>query len=112
MSCCARWTTCTPTLAPDYFRSASRSDGEWVRLMEENHGAVFVAEPAAEDGAIAVLMARIYDTPDDPVMVQRRRLHIETVVVSREAPAAGDRAAPHGRGRWRGDAATARSRWC
>jgi len=70
------------TLAPDYFRSASRSDGEWTRLMEENHGAVFVAEPPTEDGAIAVLMARIYDTPDDPMMVQRRRLHIETVAVS------------------------------
>jgi len=46
------------------------------------NGAVFVAEPPTEDGAIAVLMARIYDTPDDPVMVQRRRLHIETVAVS------------------------------
>jgi ribosomal protein S18 acetylase RimI-like enzyme len=69
------------TLAPDYFRSACRSDGEWVRLMEEDHGAVFVAEPLTGDGAIGVLVARLYDTPDDPVMVPRRRLHIETVAV-------------------------------
>lgn len=68
-------------LAPDYFRSAPRSDGEWVRLMGDEHGAVFVAEPPAADGAIAVLVARIYDTPNDPVMVPRRRVHIETVVV-------------------------------
>ena len=33
-------------------------------------------------GAIAVLVARVYDTPDNPMMVRRRRLHIETVVVS------------------------------
>ena len=68
-------------LAPDYFRSAPRSDVEWARLMADEHGAVFVAEPSDARGAIAVLVARIYDTPDDPVMVQRRRLHVETVVV-------------------------------
>src|SRR5262245_66440024 len=68
-------------LAPDYFRSAPRSDAEWARLMADEHGAVFVAEPTDTGGALAVLVARIYDTPDDPVMVQRRRLHIETVVV-------------------------------
>ncbi len=69
------------TLAPEYFRSAPRSDGEWSRLLEEDNGAVFVVEPPAADGAVAVLVARIYDTPDNPAMVQRRRLHIETVVV-------------------------------
>jgi ribosomal protein S18 acetylase RimI-like enzyme len=69
------------TLAPEYFRSAPRSEDEWSRLMEEDNGAVFVAEPPAADGAVALLVARIYDTPDNPAMVQRRRLHIETVVV-------------------------------
>ena len=72
------------TLAPEYFRSAPRSDGEWARLMAEAHGAVFVAEPGAGAGAVAVLVARIYDTPDDPMMVRRRRLHVETVVVGRQ----------------------------
>ena len=33
-------------------------------------------------GPIAVLVARIYDTPDNPAMVPRRRLHVETLVVA------------------------------
>jgi ribosomal protein S18 acetylase RimI-like enzyme len=70
-------------LAPDYFRSAARTDGDWARLMGEEHGAVLVAERPAGGGAVALLVARIYDTPDDPMMVRRRRLHIETVVVGR-----------------------------
>jgi ribosomal protein S18 acetylase RimI-like enzyme len=68
-------------LAPDYFRSAPRSDGEWQQLLDEATGAVFVAEPAEVDRSVAVLVARLYDTPDNPMMVPRRRLHIETVVV-------------------------------
>jgi ribosomal protein S18 acetylase RimI-like enzyme len=68
-------------LAPEYFRSAPRSDAEWARLMEEDHVAVFVVDPAGGGGPVAVLVARIYDTPNDPSMVQRRRIHIETVVV-------------------------------
>ena len=68
-------------LAPEYFRSAPRSDAEWSRLMEEDNGAVFVVDPPGAGGPVAVLVARIYDTPNDPSMVQRRRIHIETVVV-------------------------------
>jgi ribosomal protein S18 acetylase RimI-like enzyme len=68
-------------IAPDYFRSAPRSEDEWLRLVKEDSGAVFVAEPGATEAAIGVLVARIYDTPDNPAMVQRRRMHIETVVV-------------------------------
>jgi ribosomal protein S18 acetylase RimI-like enzyme len=68
-------------LAPAYFRSAPRGEEEWVRLLGEDHGAVFVAEAGPDDGAVGVLVARIYDTPDNPAMVPRRRLHIETVVV-------------------------------
>jgi len=73
-------------LAPEYFRSAPRNDAEWARLMEEDNGAVFVVDPQVPPatggaGPVAVLVARIYDTPNDPSMVQRRRIHIETVVV-------------------------------
>jgi ribosomal protein S18 acetylase RimI-like enzyme len=68
-------------LAPDYFRSAPRDDAEWQRLLDEDNGAVFVGLPAETGGAVAVLVARIYDTPDNPMMVPRRRLHVETVVV-------------------------------
>jgi ribosomal protein S18 acetylase RimI-like enzyme len=68
-------------LAPEYFRSAPRGDAEWARLMEEDNGAVFVVDAPEGGGPVAVLVARIYDTPNDPSMVQRRRIHIETVVV-------------------------------
>lgn len=73
-------------IAPEYFRSTTRVEDEWLRLLEEDATAVFVAEPMApahEDaGAIAVLVARLYDTPDNPAMVPRRRLHVETLVVA------------------------------
>jgi ribosomal protein S18 acetylase RimI-like enzyme len=69
------------TLAPEYFRAAPRSEDEWSQLMAEDNGAVFVVEPPATVGPVALLVARIYDTPDNPAMVKRRRLHIETVVV-------------------------------
>ena len=94
-------------LAPSYFRSAPRGEEEWVRLLEEDHAAVFVAEAGAAEGAVGVLVARVYDTPDNPAMVPRRRLHIETVVVCAkhrrqgvgrqlmtEAPRGGAAAAP------------------
>ena len=68
-------------IAPKYFRSAPRGEDEWQRLLEEDNGAVFVADVEGTDGAAAVLVARVYDTPDNPAMVQRRRLHIETLVV-------------------------------
>jgi ribosomal protein S18 acetylase RimI-like enzyme len=71
-------------LAPDYFRSAPRGDDEWQHLLEEGNGAVLVAAPSDGAGPVAVLVARLYDTPDNPMMVQRRRLHIETVVVACE----------------------------
>jgi ribosomal protein S18 acetylase RimI-like enzyme len=71
-------------IAPEYFRSAPRSDGEWQALLDEDSGAAFVAQPAGAPSPVAVLVARIYDTPDNPMMVPRRRLHIETVVVCGE----------------------------
>ena len=68
-------------IAPEYFRSAPRSEAEWLRLLEEDNGALFVAEPPDTDGPVGLLVARLYDTPDNPSMVPRRRLHVETVVV-------------------------------
>ena len=69
-------------IAPEYFRATTRAEGEWLHLLEEEATAVFVGEPPAQEGAIAVLVARIYDTPENPAMVPRRRLHVETLVVA------------------------------
>ena len=69
-------------IAPEYFRTTTRAEGEWVSLLDEDATAVLVAELPSQDGAIAVLVARIYDTPENPAMVPRRRLHVETLVVA------------------------------
>ena len=69
-------------IAPEYFRATARAEGEWHHLLDEDATAVLVAEMPAQDGAIAVLVARIYDTPENPAMVPRRRLHVETLVVA------------------------------
>lgn len=75
-------------IAPEYFRATARAEDEWLRLLEEDATAVFVGEHQSQlgagsvAGAVAVLVARIYDTPDNPAMVPRRRLHVETLVVA------------------------------
>jgi len=69
-------------IAPEYFRTTTRAEGEWVSLLDEDATAVLVAELPSQDGTIAVLVARIYDTPENPAMVPRRRLHVETLVVA------------------------------
>jgi ribosomal protein S18 acetylase RimI-like enzyme len=73
-------------IAPEYFRATARVEDEWVRLLEEDATAVFVGEHQSQidavAGAVAVLIARIYDTPENPAMVPRRRLHVETLVVA------------------------------
>jgi len=69
-------------IAPDYFRSATRAEDDWLRLIDEAHAAVFVAETPPAGEIAGVLVARIYDTPADPAMVPRRRSHVETLVVA------------------------------
>ena len=68
-------------IAPDYFRSGARPEDEWRRLLEDGTGVVFLAEVPGE-GAVGLVAVRIYDTPDNPAMVPRRRGHVETVVVA------------------------------
>jgi len=73
-------------LAPTYFRTASRPDGEWRDLLAADHAAVFVAigdEPAERGVVTGLAVVRIYDTPPDPAMVPLRRGHVETLVVGR-----------------------------
>jgi diamine N-acetyltransferase len=71
-------------IAPDYFRPAARVESEWHRLLDDATGAIFVAEVMPSDRAVGIVVARIYDTPDNPTMVRRRRGHVETLVVAAE----------------------------
>jgi ribosomal protein S18 acetylase RimI-like enzyme len=79
-------------LAPAYFCSGARAESEWRRLLEDGTTLVLVAErgreaaPVAEGGRGAglsgLVVARIYDTPESPTMVPRRRGHVESLVVA------------------------------
>lgn len=69
------------TLAPGYFRAATRDGGEWRRLLGDSTALALVA--AGEQGTpCGFLLLRIFDTPPDPTMVPRRRGHLETLVVA------------------------------
>ena len=99
-------------LAPAYFRSAPRGDEEWSRLLEEDNGAVFVAEPPAarrRGRRAGGAHLRHAGQPGDGAAApaphrDRRRL--------RQAPPPGHRPPAHGRRRRVGTRATAPSRWC
>lgn len=69
-------------LAPAYFRRTSRAQREWRELLAAERTAVFVAEGRGAGDVLGLVIARIYDTPPDPVMVPLRRGHVETLVVS------------------------------
>ena len=68
------------SLAPAYFRTAPRLDGEWRRLLLDPTAQALVA--LAGERPVGFLSVRIYDTPTDPSVVPRRRGHVETLVVS------------------------------
>lgn len=67
-------------IAPTYFCSGARAESEWRRLLEDGTSLVLVAE-APGPRLAGLLSARIYDTPDSPTMVPRRRGHVESLVV-------------------------------
>jgi GNAT superfamily N-acetyltransferase len=70
-------------IAPDYFRPGARAEGEWRRLLlGDDDTRVLVAEAP---GVIGLVSARLYDTPPDPMMVPRRRCHVDTLVVASAA---------------------------
>jgi ribosomal protein S18 acetylase RimI-like enzyme len=70
-------------LAPSYFRVAPRAEGEWRRLLGDSTAVALVAVDADAPGSPRGFLAlRVYDTPEDPTMVPRRRAHIETLIVA------------------------------
>lgn len=68
-------------LAPGYFCAGARAESEWRALLEDGTALVLVAE-ARPAGLAGLVVARIYDTPESPTMVPRRRGHVESLVVA------------------------------
>ena len=81
---------------PGYFRPSAAAALAPSRpstyVATDAHATMLVAESAADAGArrgaaaaapalVGALLARIYDTPDDPSLVMRRRAHVEALVV-------------------------------
>jgi ribosomal protein S18 acetylase RimI-like enzyme len=75
---------------PSYFREATSTRDEWIRLLSATHTQVLVA---AGDGdgprVIGSVWLRVVDTPDSPLMVPRRRAHVEALIVDRRHRRAG-----------------------
>ena len=70
------------SLAPQYFRSATRMESEWRRALGDPTAVVLVAATGPSAAVpVGFLSIRVYDTPADPAMVPRRRGHVETLVV-------------------------------
>ena len=69
-------------LAPDYFRPGEHTVLEWRSWLEDVTAAVFVAEAGEGPAAAGLVVVRMYDTPQSPTMVPRRRGHVEVVVVA------------------------------
>jgi ribosomal protein S18 acetylase RimI-like enzyme len=70
------------SLAPQYFRSATRVESEWRRVLADPTAVVLVAATGPSAAVpVGFLSIRVYDTPADPAMVPRRRGHVETLVV-------------------------------
>lgn len=78
-------------IAPGYFRAAQQSAAEWRLLLDDVAATILIAEsfpqsPAPTAARVAgVVVVKIYDTPESPMMVPRRRGHVETLVVDRAA---------------------------
>ncbi len=71
-------------IQPDYFREPEGLPPA-LRLLEDapDDFALLVAERA--DALIGFVVARVHDTPDDPLLIKRRRGHVEDMLVTREA---------------------------
>jgi ribosomal protein S18 acetylase RimI-like enzyme len=71
-------------LAPGYFRPRGIEAPGPNHADDDPHVATLVAHADADGHALrGAVQVRIYDTPADPVMVPRRRAHVEAIVVDR-----------------------------
>jgi ribosomal protein S18 acetylase RimI-like enzyme len=92
-------------LLPAYFRkgrSPARAESFVDEALSSHDQAVLVAESGGE--VIGLVHVQIYDTPPVPVMVPRRRAHIEDIVVKKTHQRAGiGRRLMEEAGRWAND---------
>ena len=80
-------------LMPGYFKRPqrpARTRAELARVLGALDEIVYVVEEAGE--LVAMVHVQIYDTPPGPALVQRRRAHVDNIVV-----AARQRRQGHGR---------------
>jgi ribosomal protein S18 acetylase RimI-like enzyme len=75
-------------LLPGYFRRPTRparSRAELSRILNALDEIVYVVDGEAGAGLAGLVHAQIYDTPPQPALVQRRRCHIDNLVVAPRA---------------------------
>ena len=79
-------------IAPSFFRAGPpRPRRRLAEILAGRHEAVLVAEVMVgrTPRVVGVVHVRVFDTPDDPLKVARRRGHVEDLVVAREHRRAG-----------------------
>jgi len=79
-------------IAPSFFRAGPpRPRRRLAEILAGRHEALLVAEVKAgrAERVVGVVHVRVFDTPDDPLKVARRRGHVEDLVVARRRRRAG-----------------------
>lgn len=79
-------------IAPSFFRAGPpRPRRRLAAILAGRHDALLVAvvKVGRMDRIVGLVHVRVFDTPDDPLKVPRRRGHVEDLVVAREHRRAG-----------------------
>lgn len=93
LALCALWTqvdTLHAELRPDFFtrgEEPARSTLYLDRIVEDRDQELLVA--VQDERLLGLIHLQLYDTPPSPVFADRRRAHVEDLVVDREFQRAG-----------------------
>ena len=71
-------------IQPDYFREAE-GIAPALRLMEDGREDIVLLVAQREGELVGFVVARVHDTPDDPLLVKRRRAQVEDMLVTSSA---------------------------
>ena len=69
-------------LQPGFFRARPRARAYVHGLVIDEHAEILVAE--ADRTILGAITVRLYDTPRDPTMTPRRRVHLDDLIVRAE----------------------------